>query len=285
MRLLITLIFIGLLSPSAFSQDNTTKNKAKAMYYTAEALYESGEYTKTIRKIEEMETLLNGIKLATAQNLKVKALIGQGSFLEAQKELDVLYSLNPSGAVFKDIAQYSSKIDDGIEAEKLALERVKLAELKKEERKRELKEKANYATYNGPEGLGKVSENGLVGFVDKDGNIIIPIKYTSFSDSKEDLVTMYKDRMMFLYKKEKLLLMYPSIFLTEYSSNIIGVWESDDDNVGDSLYSIRDKKLFIRDIWDIDKESLHNGVNVKYCKSYEDLNYERYSYINVTKYL
>ena len=182
MRLLITLTFMLVLSQTVFCQNNTTKNKAKAMYYTAEALYESGEYTKTIDKIKQIETLLNGAKLATAQNLKIKALVGKGHFKDAQKELDILYSLNPSADVFKDIAQYSSKIDAGIEAEKIALEREKIANIKKEARKKELREKANYTEfYSTPKGYGRVKENGKVGFVDKYGNIIIPIKSVSYT--------------------------------------------------------------------------------------------------------
>lgn len=135
MKSLITLTFVVLFSQTVISQSNTTMNKARAMYSTAELLYESGKYTKVIEKIEAIETLLNGSKLESAQNLKIKALVASGQFQKAQKELNILYSLEPDDDIFKDIAQYSIKIDEGLIQNKLAAQ-AKIAQGKRLEQKK-----------------------------------------------------------------------------------------------------------------------------------------------------
>ena len=130
MKKLTTLILFLLIAQISFGQiDNTTKNKIKAYYFTAENLYEKGEYSKTLDKISEIEDF--GVKLATSQNLKVKTLVKLKQYQKAKEELDVLYSLNPNKEIYGDIAEYSSKIDTGLESEKLKeQERIKATEAK-----------------------------------------------------------------------------------------------------------------------------------------------------------
>tara|TARA_B110000211_G_C14063635_1_gene546713 strand:- start:204 stop:1169 length:966 start_codon:yes stop_codon:yes gene_type:complete len=138
MKKLTTLILFLLIAQVSLGQiDNVTKNKIKVMYLSAENYYKSNEYTKTLNEINKIESLSKGLKLATAQNLKVKSLIGLNRFKEAQKELEVLYNLNPNSDILTDIAQYSSKIDEGInkarEAEQKELKRIQKEREQKEE--------------------------------------------------------------------------------------------------------------------------------------------------------
>jgi len=121
MKKLTTLILFLLVTQFSFGQiDNATKNKIKAYYFTAEELYKNEEYSKALAKITEIESLSRGIKLATSQNLKVKTLVNLKQYKKAKEELDALYSLNPSNDIYKQIAKYSSVIDDGLEDEKKA---------------------------------------------------------------------------------------------------------------------------------------------------------------------
>ncbi|ADY29544.1 leucine rich repeat (LRR) protein [Cellulophaga sp. RHA_52] len=124
MKKITILTFFFLISQISFGQlDNVTKNKIKAYYFTAEELYNNGAYSKALDKLESLEELSKGIKLATSQNLKVKILVKQNELIKAKQELEILYTLNPSKAIFKDIASYSNKIDEGIEAEQIILEK------------------------------------------------------------------------------------------------------------------------------------------------------------------
>lgn len=140
MKKLITLVHFLAVAQISFGQiDNVTKNKIKVMYLSAENYYKSHEYTKTLNEIDKIESLSKRLKLATAQNLKVKSLIGLNRFKEAQKELEVLYNLNPNSEIITDIAQYSSKIDEGINKAREAEQK----ELKRKQKERKLKEEFN----------------------------------------------------------------------------------------------------------------------------------------------
>lgn len=147
MKKLTTLILFLAVTQICFGQlDNATKNKIKVMYLSADNFYKSNEYSKTLNEIDKIESLSNGLKLATAQNLKVKSLIGLNRFKEAQKELNVLYNLNPSSEILADIAQYSSKIDAAIKAEQIVInkkrEADRIAQMELIEVQRLAKEKA-----------------------------------------------------------------------------------------------------------------------------------------------
>lgn len=126
MKKLTTLILSMLVAQISYGQiDNTTKNKIKAYYFIAENLYGKGEYSNALDKINEIESLSNGMKMATSQNLKIKTLVKLKEYQKAKRELELLYGLNPSNDIYKEIAEYSSKIDDGVEVEQLALKRKK----------------------------------------------------------------------------------------------------------------------------------------------------------------
>jgi len=129
----LTILFL-FLSALAFGQgiDEKTQSIIKVKYMAAQKAYGLGQYYTTLSKVSEIETLLNGQKNPTVQNLKVKALIGDGQYQKAKKELDVLYGLKPSAKISADIASYEGKIDAGIKAEKAAAESARLAAIEKE---------------------------------------------------------------------------------------------------------------------------------------------------------
>lgn len=175
MRILLTLTLFILAAQFSFGQvDNTTRNKIKAYFLTAEELYKNGEYSKSLDKIIEIESLTNGIKLTTTQNLKIKALIGKGSFQKAKNELDLLYSLNPSDDIFKDIAKYSSDIDAGLDAEKKA----------------EVRELLKVFDSNSNITLIAQKQNDKWGFVNKSNEFVIPPKYDWASNMKSEIAVI-----------------------------------------------------------------------------------------------
>ena len=98
MKKLTTLILFLLIAQISYGQiDNTTKNKIKAYYFTAENLYEKGEYSKALDKISEIEAF--GVKLATSQNLKVKTLVKLKQYQKAKEELGVLQRSSGSSSL------------------------------------------------------------------------------------------------------------------------------------------------------------------------------------------
>lgn len=247
MKKLTTLILFLLIAQISFGQiDNTTKNKIKAYYFTAENLYEKGEYSKTLDKISEIEDF--GVKLATSQNLKVKTLVKLKQYQKAKEELDVLYSLNPNKEIYGDIAEYSSKIDTGLESEKLKeQERIKATEAKVI-RRRELLKNADFSPYYSYPGsnAGIISENGSYGFVDLSGNILVPITYKNHQVFEEKL-TKYRVFLMrghndlfYLYIENEFLFSSPSISHMAGTNN--NIYEVSDNNRMRRLYSVRDKK-------------------------------------------
>lgn len=173
MKKLTTLILFSLIAQISFGQiDNTTKNKIKAYYFTAENLYEKGEYSKALDKISEIETF--GVKLATSQNLKVKTLVKLKQYQKAKDELDALYSLNPNKEIYGDIAQYSSVIDDNLKAENEAREN-RLADQAR------LLKTADFGFLGLPNNLGFIKENKMFGIIDLNGKFLAPIKYAGYN--------------------------------------------------------------------------------------------------------
>lgn len=132
-------IIIFLVSSSVcFSQvSDQTKNKIRVKFLKAQKNYEGGNFSEAIKNIKEIESLLGGTKNPTAQNLKVKSLIGAGEYKTAKKELNILYKLNPSSGILQDIASYEGKINSGIQAEIKRKENARLAEIKRNEKLRE----------------------------------------------------------------------------------------------------------------------------------------------------
>lgn len=115
---LIVILFINGFAASGQGMDTRTKNQIKAKYYSAKELYEKKEYNKTIKKIEEIDAMVNGNTLASAQNLKVKAYIGLEEYEQAAKELYILEGLNLSESIIKEISGHSMIIENRIEAER-----------------------------------------------------------------------------------------------------------------------------------------------------------------------
>jgi len=141
---LIVILFINGFAASGQGMDTRTKNQIKAKYYSAKDLFEKKEYREVIEKVEEIDVMLGGNTLATAQNLKVKAYIGLEEFEQAKKELYILEGLNLSESVIKDISNYSLTIENGIEAEKkrkqAIIEKERQDELARQERLRKEEE-------------------------------------------------------------------------------------------------------------------------------------------------
>ena len=136
--LLITALLIIPHGTTAQHIDNATKNRIKAMYFTAEDLYQKKEYGKVVNKIKDIESLSDGLILPSAQNLKVKALVAEQSYTLAKKELDVLMQLDLSEAILKDISTYSPKIDAGLEVERKKQEAERERQRQTAERQKEI---------------------------------------------------------------------------------------------------------------------------------------------------
>ncbi len=166
MKKLLLLLFT-IVSITVYGQDQATKNKIKVLYFSAEELYNNKEYTATIHKIEEIETLLNGSKLGTAQNLKVKAYIGLKKYQKAKQEMEILQTLSLSDGILKEMASYSIVIDKKIEEEKekIAAENKKRNEL------------LNLAKEYDDNGLAIIKYNGKSGVINQKGDIVIPFKF------------------------------------------------------------------------------------------------------------
>ncbi len=135
-KIIYTIILLLAVNMSYSQISEQTKNKIKVKFIRAQENYDSAKYLDAIKNIDEIENLLNGSKNPTAQNLKVKALIGAKQYQKAQKELNILYSLNPSQNILKDIASYEGKINDGIKSEKLRSEKERLEEVRRKEQQR-----------------------------------------------------------------------------------------------------------------------------------------------------
>lgn len=150
----IFLLFTILMTQFTFGQslDNATINKIKAKFYGAEASFDKKDYRNALEKIEEIEVLGNGIILPTAQNLKVKVLIGLKDFSKAKKELEKLQNLNLSEDIIKDIASYSDNIDNGI----MRIEKDRIERMEREKKNEIIRINGEiiagifngYATYN-----------------------------------------------------------------------------------------------------------------------------------------
>lgn len=140
-----TIITVLLTFHLGYSQniDNATKNKIRVKFITAEEHYNNNNYKNTLEKINEIEQLLGNTILPTALNLKIKALVGLREYTEAKKELTTLENLELDEAILKDISVYSTKIDRGIESDKLRIKKIqeqKIAEDKDEENWKKAKE-------------------------------------------------------------------------------------------------------------------------------------------------
>ncbi len=111
-----TLLLLLATSQLIFAQiSNETKNEIRIKFEQAKSNYENKNYQDALGTIEEIEILTNDKRIATAQNLKVKTLIGLKEYGDAKKELDVLKKMNLSTDIIKEIATYESKIPNETE--------------------------------------------------------------------------------------------------------------------------------------------------------------------------
>lgn len=139
----LIILFITILSVAVYGQDEATKNKAKVLYFSAEELYNNGNYTQTISKIKEIENLLGGKKIGTVQNLKVKSYIGLKDYENVVDELDILQTLPLGDEILKEVALYTAKIDGEMQKVKDFRAVVKKAENGNVEAMMELASKEN----------------------------------------------------------------------------------------------------------------------------------------------
>ena len=99
--------------------------------------------------------------MASLLDLKVKTLISLGRYQVAKDALFILEGLELSQEIIKNLGEYSEKIENGIEREKIIIKE-KIEQEKIEEASRiELKRKA-FEMVNSY-GYGKVKENGNIG--------------------------------------------------------------------------------------------------------------------------
>lgn len=141
MKQILILITLTLFSLQVISQglDTRTKNQVKTKFLNAKKQYENKDYDGALDKIDEIDEILVGKPLASVQNLKVKALIGNGEFEKAKKELYILEGLNLSDGIIEDIAAYSPKIESGLEVERKRKEKVRQDELDRQKREQDKK--------------------------------------------------------------------------------------------------------------------------------------------------
>lgn len=121
-HLLIVFCFLLVnVTVKAQNLDNATINKIKVKYMTAETSYNNKNYSEALNKTLEIEELSGGQLIPTSQNLKIKALIGLGKYLEANDALEKLQQLELSDDILKDMSSYTSKIETEVKKQKVQL--------------------------------------------------------------------------------------------------------------------------------------------------------------------
>jgi len=103
LALIIIILFVNISITSAQNLDTRTINQIKAKYQNAKSYCDNRDYSKALEKISEIEALLDENILATSQSLKVRALIGEGQFKKADKELYILQGLSLSDDVIMKV--------------------------------------------------------------------------------------------------------------------------------------------------------------------------------------
>lgn len=289
-KLLILFTILIAQLTSGQSLDNATINKIKAKYYGAEAFYDKKDYSNALEKINEIEVLGNGIILPTAQNLKVKVLIGLKEFLKAKKELEKLQNLSLDENIIKDIASYSDKID-------IAIENNLVAERNKNTRRIEL---LKTAKFDGTiDGLGKVYENQKFGFINSLGDIVIPIKYSEIIKKIDSYYVLYQDvnyninkgNDYDLYKNDKLLLenFRWFDFRSETNYKVIETHKylGTNNNHERGYFSLNSEKWIFRykSPYGLNfKDKIINGI-LYYYKSVYDADHDKVSNLDLREYI
>lgn len=114
-----TIALLFLLTSMGYGQnlDTRTQNQIKAKFSLAKELSDQGSYKEALEKVKEMESLLNGARLPSLLNFKVKTLIVLGKYKEAKDVLYILEGLELSEEIINNIGSYSVKIEKGLERE------------------------------------------------------------------------------------------------------------------------------------------------------------------------
>ncbi len=191
--IIIIIAIIGIQTVQAQQLDQKTINIIKVKLINAKDLYNKGEYYDALKKIEDIETLSKGAKSAKIQNLKVKCYVGKGSYKSAQRELNVLYDMNPSDNILKDIAAYTDKIEEGV----LLLNNISIDDL------------------FFSEGLAAVELNEKWGFINEQRELVLPAIYTHAMFFEEGLASVeLDDKWGFINKQGELVI--PAIYTYVY---------------------------------------------------------------------
>ncbi|WP_338732042.1 leucine-rich repeat domain-containing protein [Mangrovimonas cancribranchiae] len=135
----IAFIFFGQIAIGQV--DTRTKNQVRAKFEIAKDYYADKEYTSTLKKLEEIEGLMNGTVIPTAQSLKVATLLKLKRYKEAKKELVILENLELSITIINEVTQYTKEIeayekhiaDLELKRKKEQLEKERLELIRKEE--------------------------------------------------------------------------------------------------------------------------------------------------------
>ena len=115
----IAFIFFGQIAIGQV--DTRTKNQVRAKFEMAKEYYANKEYASTLKKLEEIEGLMNGAVIPTAQSLKVSTLLKLNRYSEAKNELTILENLELSSTIIKEVASYRQIINDFEESERLRI--------------------------------------------------------------------------------------------------------------------------------------------------------------------
>ena len=116
--------------------DTRTQNQIKAKFFAAEDLYAEEKYADVLEKVAEIEELTGGKLIATAQNLKVKALIGLERYDEASEELYTLQGLTLTNDIVRDVSKHEGDIKKGKQKIIEEQQRIEQERLQKEEEQR-----------------------------------------------------------------------------------------------------------------------------------------------------
>ncbi|MEE4210488.1 MAG: hypothetical protein V2I43_14645 [Parvularcula sp.] len=122
---------------SAQSLDTATQNQIRVKYINAKRAYDAKKYDEALSRLDEIESIAGGTRIATTQGLKVKTLVALKRWDAAREELAILYNLNPSAEVIEDVAPAADQVDRHFAAiaekeRKAAAERERQAKLTEE---------------------------------------------------------------------------------------------------------------------------------------------------------
>jgi hypothetical protein len=189
--IMLLIILFGSVHTKLNAQANA--DKAKAYYYSAENEYKSRNFSKAIEYCQQVEDLL-GKTNARVEALRLRSYFDNGDIEKAKGSLKTFLSLNANENLIKSVSPYIVKIE---EAEKKRIRKVKEAEearikkereaeearikkerqakearIKKEKEREELLANAHFS-----EGLAAVQSHGKMGYIDKEGNQVVPFIY------------------------------------------------------------------------------------------------------------